>query len=79
MIRRLRSTFSGIDVAFNVSGARVHLPGAVQDWAAALASGMMDEGELTYLAAALATYQWDGRSVVVEIGAYVGSTSAFMA
>lgn len=79
MIERLRRAWTGIDVAFNQSGQRVHLSGAVQGWAAALASGMMDSGELTYLAAALSVYPWDGRSLVVEIGAYVGSTSAFMA
>jgi len=79
MIGRLTRAWTGIDIAFNQSGGRVHLPGAVGQWATTLASGMMDAGELTYLAAALSAYPWDGRSVVVEIGAYVGSTSAFMA
>jgi hypothetical protein len=79
MIGRLRRGLTGIDVAFNQSGQRVHLPGAVAQWAATLASGMMDPGELAYLAAALSAYPWDGRSLVVEIGAYVGSTSVFMA
>ena len=70
---------TGSDVAFNQSGQRVHLSAAVRQRAAIFASVMMDAGELSYLAAALAAYPWDGRSLVVEIGAYVGSTSAFMA
>ena len=49
------------------------------EWAAMFTSSMMDAGELTYLAAALSVYPWDHGSIVVEIGAYRGSTSAFMA
>src|SRR5687767_7225179 len=79
MIGRLIRAWTGITIAFNQTGRRVHLPDAVRQWAKTLASGMMDESELAYLAATLSAYPWDGRSVVVEIGAYVGSTSAFMA
>src|SRR4051794_1293266 len=68
-----------MDVQFNQSGERMHVSDPIQQWAAAFASGMMDAGELTYLAATLSAYPWDGPSFVVEIGAYVGGTSAFMA
>ena len=79
MIERLRRPWGGLDIAFNRSGQRFHLSGVVERWADTHASGMMDASELTCLAATLSLYPWDGRSVIVEIGAYVGSTSVFMA
>ena len=66
-------------MVFNQSGRRAHVSDPVTQWAAALASGMMDVGELAYLAATLAAYPWAHGGIVVEIGAYAGATSVFMA
>ena len=68
-----------MDIVFNRSGQRVRVADTIIAWAASFDSKMMDAGELTYLAATLAAYPWDGQSIVVEIGAYLGSTTAFMA
>lgn len=68
-----------MDIAFNQSEQWVHLSDQVIEWAATFTSNMMDAGELTYLAAALSVYPWGRRGIVVEIGAYRGSTSVFMA
>src|ERR1700675_859539 len=68
-----------MDIAFNQSRQSIHLPDEVTEWAATFESGMMDAGELVYLAATLAACPWDGKRIVVEIGAYRGSTSVFMA
>ena len=67
-----------MDIVFNQSGQRVHVSDEIIEWAGTFTSKMMDAGELTYLAAALSLYPWDGKGIVVEIGAYRGSTSAFM-
>jgi hypothetical protein len=40
---------------------------------------MMDANELLHLGATLASYAWDDLAIVVEIGAYVGRTTVFMA
>lgn len=68
-----------MDITFNQSRQSVHLPDEVARWAATFGSGMMDAGDLAYLAATLAACPWDGKGIVVEIGAYRGSTSVFMA
>jgi hypothetical protein len=57
----------------------IELPDEVQEWAAASSSVMMDAGELLILAGTLAAYPWEPGAIVVEIGAYVGQTTVFMA
>jgi cephalosporin hydroxylase len=68
-----------MDIVFNQTGRGVHLSDTVIEWAGVFASSMMDAGELTYLAAALSVCRWDRHGIVVEIGAYRGATSVFMA
>jgi predicted O-methyltransferase YrrM len=68
-----------MEIAFNQSGQGIHLSDTVVELAATFTSNMMDAAELAYLAAALSRYPWDGKGIVVEIGAYRGSTSVFMA
>ena len=68
-----------VEIVFNRSGQSVSLPDDVRAWARTFGTGMMDAGELTYLAATLAACPWDETGIVVEIGAYHGSTSVFMA
>ena len=68
-----------MDIVFNQSGQWVHVSDEIIEWAGTFTSKMMDAGELTYLAAALSLYRWDGKGIVVEIGAYLGSTTVFMA
>jgi Methyltransferase domain len=55
------------------------LPQAAWDLAREFASGMMDGNELLHLAGALAAYPWEAGGIVVEIGAYEGRTTVFMA
>jgi cephalosporin hydroxylase len=68
-----------VRIEFNQTGQGVHLSDTVIEWAEMFTSNMMDAGELTYLAAALSVCRWDRHGIVVEIGAYRGSTSVFMA
>jgi len=68
-----------MELTFTHSNLTVQLPDEVRLWAEAEASGMMDAEELLYLAATLASCSWPERSIVVEIGAYVGQTTVFMA
>jgi Methyltransferase domain len=64
---------------FTPCGYTLSLPDSVRAWAEASGSEMMDTGELIYLAGTLAAYPWDTEAIVVEIGAYVGRTTVFMA
>jgi cephalosporin hydroxylase len=66
-------------VVFNKSGQTVSLPDEVATWAAEAGSVMMDAAELTHLAAAVAAGPWRNDAIVVEIGAYRGTTTVFMA
>jgi cephalosporin hydroxylase len=68
-----------VDIAFNRSGLSIHLADEVAAWADTFKSTMMDASELAHLAATLAAYPWHAEGIVVEIGAYHGSTSVFMA
>ncbi len=68
-----------MELTFTPSGYTVEIPDIVQEWSVAFGSGMMDEGELQYLAGTLAAYPWHTASIVVEIGAYTGRTTVFMA
>lgn len=68
-----------MDIEFNQSRQAIHLPDEVARWTATFESEMMDAAELVYLAATLMVCPWEGKGIVVEIGAYRGSTSVFMA
>jgi cephalosporin hydroxylase len=68
-----------MDIAFNRTGLAIHVPDEVAEWADAFKSTMMDASELAHLAATLAACTWSPGAIVVEIGAYHGSTSVFMA
>jgi hypothetical protein len=68
-----------MQIRFDPSGYSVNLSEEVQLWAAEYGSEMMDAGELIHLAATLAAYSWEREAIVVEIGAYVGHTTVFMA
>jgi hypothetical protein len=64
---------------FSQSGLTVELPEESYSLANAYGSEQMDSHELLYLAAALASYRWDIGGIVVEIGAYKGRTTVYMA
>lgn len=66
-------------LTFEPSGRVVTLPAGARELAVEFASPMMDSHELLHLAAALATYPWEAGGIVVEIGAYEGRTTTFMA
>jgi hypothetical protein len=58
---------------------RVELPREVDRWADELYTGMLDRKRLLALAAALCAHDWQEGEIVVEIGAYTGLTTVFMA
>jgi hypothetical protein len=68
-----------LEFRFDQSGVAVHLDDQIAEWADVYQSSMLDAHELLNLAAALESFPWDGRAFVVEIGAYLGSTTVFMA
>jgi predicted O-methyltransferase YrrM len=68
-----------MNVHFNPSGRAVALPDTAPELAQSFGSGMMDSSELLHLAGTLASYPWDKGGIVVEIGAYEGDTTVFMA
>ena len=70
-----------MEVTFSPSGEKVSVPEEVAGLANAAATGMMDAYELLCLGASLALCPW-GRepdAIVVEIGAFEGTTTVFMA
>jgi|SRR5579859_478235 len=66
-------------VTFSPSGYAVEVPDELAAMAEQAGSPMMDAGELLHLAGALAAFDWRTEAIVVEIGAYVGQTTVFMA
>lgn len=66
-------------LSFSPSGRTVDLPDQAVRLAEAFRSNMMDASELLHLAGALALYPWDEQAIVVEIGAFTGQTTVFMA
>ena len=69
-----------MDLSLTPSGLLVKLPDEIYNLAIKYGSGMMDSGELVYLAGALAICPWKNRdSIVVEIGAYHGVSTVYMA
>ena len=61
------------------SGRELVLSQASLERANAYASGMMDDGELKFLAAAALAYEWSPDDIAVEIGSHTGRTAAFLA
>jgi len=68
-----------MQLVFTLSGYSVILPNKVETWSSVFESNMMDSNELQYLAATLVAYPWNTEAIVVEIGAYTGHTTVFMA
>jgi hypothetical protein len=68
-----------MEITFERNGRKVDIPDILNEWAHSFASEMIDAGELLYLAAAIASYDWPVGSFLAEIGAYQGRTTAFMA
>jgi predicted O-methyltransferase YrrM len=61
-------------------GEEIALPAEARDLAAQAASDMLDRTELEAIGYLLAAYPWKGQeAIVVEIGAYQGRTTVFMA
>jgi hypothetical protein len=68
-----------VKLIFTPSGHQINLPDEVQRLAESCSSIMMDSAELLALAATLFAYPWVKGAIVVEIGAYLGQTTIFMA
>ena len=68
-----------MNVEFSESREVFSFPADVYPVARRQATGMMSEEELLNLVGALAAYAWPKDSIFVEIGAYVGSTTVFVA
>ena len=68
-----------LEPTYNLAGQPVHLPHGARELARTFASDMMDADRLLHLAAILSASNLSRGSIVVEIGAYQGLTSAFMA
>lgn len=72
-------SFPAMDLHFVPSGRTVTIPKTVVKRSARYASDMMDDGELSCLAAAALSFPWKPDSIVVEIGSFAGMTAAFLA
>jgi glycosyltransferase involved in cell wall biosynthesis/predicted O-methyltransferase YrrM len=70
-----------VELTFSPSGRTVRVPGIVEGWARESASPMLDAHQLMHLAGTLAAFPWrdSGPRLVVEIGAFHGRTTVFMA
>ena len=68
-----------MELIYASSGRTVALPDHVRQLAEEFHSNMMDSSELLFLAGALALFPWTEDAIVVEIGAYAGQTTVFMA
>ena len=67
------------DLTFQPSGFRAPVPGPAVARAERYGSGMMDKGELQFLAAVALAFPWTEGGFVVEIGTFTGLTAAFVA
>src|SRR5215467_9821516 len=77
---RVLATLGGcMELNFDRSGKNVSLDDQIVEWANAYQSSMLDAYELLHLAAALCEFPWESGGFVVEIGAYLGTTTVFMA
>jgi len=68
-----------MELIFEQSGKNISLDDQIVEWANVYQSSMLDAHELLHLAAALTAFPWEYGGFVVEIGAYLGTTTVFMA
>jgi cephalosporin hydroxylase len=66
-------------VRCGASTPEIPVPGEVLEWVDWAVSVMLDRTELIALAAMLVSFDWQLSDLVVEIGAYLGTTTVFMA
>lgn len=66
-------------VRFGPRSCEVLVPAQVREWIERSVSDMLDATELEAIAAALASFPWSNGEIVVEIGAYLGTTTVMMA
>ncbi len=84
-VRQARAPWSepragrGGEVSFSPSSPAIAVPGEVIEWVDQAVSDMLDRTELMALAATLTTFDWRLSDLLVEIGAYLGTTTVFMA
>jgi hypothetical protein len=67
------------ELAIGMPLTTTDVPFEMRELARNFASEMMDEEELLYLARTLMLRSWEDDAFVVEIGAYIGQTTVFMA
>jgi hypothetical protein len=68
-----------MELAFEQSGKAVVLGDRIVEWSKEYESSMLDAYELLNLAAVLTAFPWNNNEFVLEIGAYRGTTTVFMA
>lgn len=68
-----------MELTFERSGKKILVDDQVVNSASAYQSPMLDAYELLHLGATLVAYPWNNSEFVVEIGAYHGTTTVFMA
>jgi len=68
-----------MEFVLELSGKTVGFEDQIAEWASTYQTSMLDANELLRLAAALTAFPWENGGFVVEIGAYIGTTTAFMA
>ena len=68
-----------MQLTYTPSGRTTELPDQARKLAEEFHTSMMDASELLALAGVLSLYPWNGQAIVVEIGAYTGQTTVFMA
>ncbi len=68
-----------MQIVFQQSGMAVDLEDEIVQWAKAYETSMLDAYELLNLAAVLTVFPWNTGGFVVELGAYLGTTTVFMA
>lgn len=73
------ATVTAKNLRLQPSKREVTLTPASRQRADAYASGMMDDGELKFLAAVAHAFTWSEDDIAVEIGSHSGRTAAFLA
>jgi hypothetical protein len=68
-----------MELTFTATSQVVTLSDELAALAQACQTTMLDANELLHIAAALVSYPWEKGGFVVEIGAYLGTTTVFMA
>jgi hypothetical protein len=68
-----------VDIVFEQSGLTIKLDDQIVEWAKAYETSMLDANELLHLAAVLSVFPRTAESFLIEIGAYLGTTTLFLA